>query len=81
MTMIIFKILLIILVCAPVIAGSIYFFLQMTGVVRERNNIEKARLARARVESGKDAKGRTEERKAKKRSDQNRRKNKKERHK
>ena len=81
MTTIIFKILLIILVCVPVIAGAVYFYLQMVGVIKERNNVEKARLARARVESGKDAKGRTEERKAKKRSEQNRRKNKKERRK
>ena len=63
----IFKILLIILVAAPIIAFAVYNYLKMLAYIREKNNVEKARLARARVESGKEAKGRTEERKAEKR--------------
>ena len=81
MTTIIFKILLIILIAAPVIAFSLYIYSKMIAFIRERNNVEKARLARDRIETGKEAKARTEERKAKKRSDENRRKNKKERRK
>ena len=81
MATIIFKILLIILIAAPVIAFAIFSYSRMLVFIRDRNSVEKARLARDRVESGKDAKARTEERKAKKRSDENRRKNKKERRK
>ena len=78
---IVFKILLIILIAAPVIAFAAYSYLKMIAFIRERNNVEKARLARDRIETGKEAKARTEERKTKKRSDENRRKNKKERRK
>lgn len=81
MATIIFKILLIILIAAPVIAFAVYSYSKMLAFIRERNNVEKARLARDRIETGKDAKARTEERKAKKRSDENRRKNRKERRK
>ena len=78
---IVFKILLIILIAAPVIAFALYSYAKMLAFIRDRNNVEKARLARDRIETGKEAKARTEERKAKKRSDENRRKNKKERRK
>lgn len=81
MTTIIFKILLILLIAAPVIAFSLYTYSKMLSFIRERNNVEKARLAKDRIETGKEAKARTEERKAKKRSDENRRKNRKERRK
>lgn len=81
MTTIIFKILLIILITAPVIAFSLYIYSKMLNFIREKNNVEKARLARDRIETGKEARARTEERKAKKRSDENRRKNRKERRK
>ena len=67
MTMI-FKILLIILIAAPVIAFAAISYGKMLAFIREKNNIEKARLARARVESGKEAKSRTENRKAEKRN-------------
>ena len=81
MITIIFKILLIILIAAPVIAFSLYIYGKMLNFIREKNNVEKARLARDRIETGKEAKARTEERKAKKRNDENRRKNRKERRK
>lgn len=65
--MAVFKIMLIILISLPVIAGAVYMYFQMLAYIREKNSIETARLARDRIESGKDAKGRTEDRKAKKR--------------
>lgn len=68
MVTIIFKILLIILVAAPVIAIAVWLYLQMLKLIRERNSIETARLAKGRIESGKEAKSRTENRKAKKRN-------------
>ena len=81
MTTSIFKILLIILIAAPVIAFSLYIYGKMLNFIQKKNNVEKARLARDRIETGKEARARTEERKAKKRSDENRRKNRKERRK
>ena len=76
-----FKILLIILVAAPVIAAALFFYLQMLGFIRDRNTVEKARLAARRVEIGKETKAGTQERKAEKRAKENRRANKKERRK
>ena len=76
-----FKILLIILVAAPVIGAALFFYFQMIGFIRERNAVEKARMAAARIEIGRETKAATQERKAEKRRKQNRRANKKERHK
>ena len=81
MTTIVFKILLIILVAAPVIAASVYFFIQMVRFIRERNTVERARLAASRIEIGKETKAGTQERKAEKRRKENRRANRKERRK
>jgi len=79
MTMMVFKIMLIILVAAPVIAFAVISYIRMIGFIRERNTVEKARLAASRIEIGKDTKAETQERKAEKRRKQNRRANKRER--
>ena len=76
-----FKILLIILVAAPVIGAALFFYFQMIGFIRERNTAERARMASRRIEIGKETKAETQERKAEKRRKENRRENKKERHK
>lgn len=48
--MIIFKILLIILVAAPVIALSVYLYSQMIAFIREKNRHEKAMIESERFE-------------------------------
>ena len=48
--MIVFKILLIILVAAPVIGISCYFYSQMMAFIREKNRREKAEIERERTE-------------------------------
>lgn len=48
--MIVFKILLIILVAAPVIGISLFFYSQMVAFIRERNRREKAEIERERFE-------------------------------
>lgn len=48
--MIVFKILLIILVAAPVIGISLYFYSQMLAFIGEKNKREKAEIERERMQ-------------------------------
>lgn len=48
--MFVFKILLIILVAAPVIGISVFFYSQMMTFIREKNKREKAEIERERIE-------------------------------
>jgi hypothetical protein len=64
--MIVFKILLIILVAAPVIGISLFFYSQMMTFIRERNKREKAEIERERLEKRARRKSASEDRKAEK---------------
>lgn len=64
--MIVFKILLIILVAAPVIGISLFFYSQMMTFIRERNKREKAEIERERLEKRARRKSASEARKAEK---------------
>ena len=64
--MIVFKILLIILVAAPVIGISMFFYSQMMTFIRERNKREKAEIERERLEKRARRKSASEARKAEK---------------
>lgn len=50
--MVVFKVLLIILISAPVIALALYFYSQMLAFIREKDRIEDEQIARELAEAG-----------------------------
>lgn len=50
--MVVFKVLLIILISAPVIGLALYFYSQMLAFIREKDRIEDEQIARELAEAG-----------------------------